>query len=167
MRSARWKSMKTHPFARRISLVSNKIMTLAVVAGVSVFMETGAVASDVPSVSASAFAGMYKVAASSDPMFPITETREYFLDFGKGVQPGKLSGSVAVSMRQNPRVQVRIMAWQYFPNGGTLVIGNPYAEGSRNAVVRAMWSMRGADKGVELNRLGYQLVLQRAEPGDY
>ena len=107
------------------------------------------------------------MAASSDPMFPMSETREYFLDFGKGIQAGKLSGSVAVSMRQNPQVQVRIMAWQYFPQEGKLVIGNPYSEGSRNAVARAMWTMRGGDNGVALNRLGYQLVLHRAASGDY
>jgi hypothetical protein len=110
---------------------------------------------------------MYKVAASSDPMFPMSETREYFLDFGKGIQAGKLSGSVAVSMRQNPKVQVRVMAWQYFPEQGKLVIGNPYSASSRNAVVRAMWDMRGDNNGVALNRLGYQLVLHRADPGDY
>ncbi len=59
------------------------------------------------------------------------------------------------------------MAWQYFPQQGTLVIGNPYSEGSGNAVVRAMWTMRGDNGGVALNRLDYQLVLHRAAPGDY
>lgn len=131
------------------------------------FTSSQAIASDIPAASGASFEGMYKVAASSDPMFPMSETREYFLDFGKGIQAGKLSGSVAVSMRQNPRVQVRIMAWQYFPEQGKLVIGNPYSEGSRNAVVRAMWSMRGSAHGVALSRLGYQLVLHRADPADY
>ncbi len=137
------------------------------VAGAMIFADSAALASDVPSTSASSFAGIYKVAASSDPMFPMTETREYFLDFGKGIQAGKLSGSVSVSMRQNPQVQVRIMAWQYFPQEGKLVIGNPYSEGSHNAVVRAMWTMRGSDNGVALDRLGYQLVLHRADSNDY
>lgn len=142
-------------------------MTFAAVVGVTAFACSGAVASDIPSASSSSFAGMYKVASSNDPMFPMSEKCEYFLDFGKGIQPGRLSGSVAVSMRQNPKVQVRIMNWQYFPEQGTLVIGNPYSESSRNAVVRAMWTMRGGSNGVALDRLGYQLVLNRAAPGDY
>jgi hypothetical protein len=159
--------MKTQPFVNSLRRVPSRFMSLVAIAGVSIFTSSGAMASDVPTASASSFAGIYKVAASSDPMFPMSETCEYFLDFGKGIQAGKLSGSVAVSMRQNPKVHVRIMAWQYFPEQGTLVIGNPYSEGSRNAVARAMWTMRGASNGVALNRLGYQLVLQRAVPGDY
>lgn len=100
-------------------------------------------------------------------MFPATEAREYFMDFGKGIQPGRLAGTVSISMRENPRVQVRIMAWQYFPKQGTLVIGNPYSEGSHNSVVRAMWQMTGGDNGVVFQRDHYQLVLHRADPNDY
>ncbi len=159
--------MKHLPFVSQLNRISSRVMALAAVVGVSAFTSSSVLASDVPSASTSTFSGIYKVAASSDPMFPMSETREYFLDFGKGVQAGKLSGSVSVSMRQNPRVQVRIMAWQYFPEQGTLVIGNPYSEGSRNAVARAMWSMRGVDNGVALDRLGCQLVLHRAAPSDY
>jgi hypothetical protein len=159
--------MKNHPFVSLMRGVLNRSATFVAIAGAMVLAAADARASDVPVESSSALGGMYKVAVSSDPMFPTSGSREYFLDFGEGIQPGKLSGSVAVSMRQNPRVQVRIMAWQYFPEYGTLVIGNPYSEGSRNAVVRAMWTMRGANNGVALNRLGYQLVLHRAAPGDY
>ena len=100
-------------------------------------------------------------------MFPVTRTREYFLDFGKGIQAGKLSGSVAISMRRNPNVKVRIMAWQYFPKQGSMVIGNPYSEDSRNAVARAVWKMTGGDNGVIFERGSYQVVLHRADPGDY
>ena len=80
--------------------------------------------------------GLYKVTSSNDPLFPASKTREYFLDFGQGIQPNRLSGNVAVSERQNPRVRVRIMAWQYFPDQRQIVIGNTYYEGSRNAVVK-------------------------------
>ena len=67
------------------------------------------VTADVPDQSSGRFGGIYKVTSSNDPLFPATKTREYFLDFGRGIQANKLSGSVAVSMRRNPNVKVRIM----------------------------------------------------------
>lgn len=127
----------------------------------------GIAAADVTESSAGQFRGIYKVVASNDPIFPATATREYFLDFGKGVEAGKLSGSVAVSMRENPNVKVRILAWQYFPKQGSLVIGNPYSEGSRNAVAKGIWEMTGAENGVIFKRANYQVVLRRADPNDY
>lgn len=112
-------------------------------------------------------AGIYKVATSTDPLFPATRTQEYFLDFGPGLQADKLSGSVAVSLRRNPKVQVRIMAWQYFPEQATIALGNPFAADSRNAVVRGAWRIRGIANGVLFQRGTYQVVLHRAAPQDY
>ncbi|MEO6477857.1 hypothetical protein [Luteolibacter sp.] len=135
--------------------------------GAAILSASGLARADVEESTAGQFRGIYKVIASNDPIFPATATREYFLDFGKGVQMGKLSGSVAVSMRENPSVKVRIMAWQYFPQQGSLVIGNPYSEGSRNAVAKGVWKMKGAQNGVIFERANYQVVLHRADPNDY
>ena len=125
------------------------------------------IAADVPIRESGRLAGIYKVSTSSDPLFPATKTTEYFLDFGRGIQTDKLSGNVAVSVRRNPNVRVRIMAWQYFPDRGLIAIGNPYAEGSRNAVARGVWRMKAGANGVLFERGGYQIVLHRADPDDY
>lgn len=113
------------------------------------------------------FRGVYKVVSCSDPIFPTLPDTEYFMDFGRGIEGSKMSGSVSVSMRRNPNVKVRIMAWQYFPEKSTMVLGNPYSEGSRNAVARAVWKMSGTTKGVIFERGRYQVVLHRADPADY
>lgn len=134
----------------------------------AVILSTAAMATaDIPDPSAGRFGGLYKVTASTDPMFPATRTNEYFLDFGQGIQAGRASGSVAVSIRRNPHVKVRIMAWQYFPDQGKILIGNPYAEDSRNAVAKGAWRMRGISNGVIFERGSYQIVLQHADPNDY
>lgn len=117
-----------------------------------------------PADASGRLAGFYKVVASNDPQFPVTKTREYFLDFGKGIEPNRLSGSVAVSLRENPRVRVRIMAWQYFPKDASLAIGNPFAEGSRKAVAAGVWRLRVSTNGAVLRRDRYQVVLHRADP---
>lgn len=122
---------------------------------------------DVLNKSSGEFHGMYKVTASSDPTFPIQANREWFLDFGNGISSGKFSGNVAVSMRQNPNVKVRIMAWQYFPKQGNIMIGNPYAEGSNQAVAMGNWQMRPTSQGFLLERGRYQVVLSPADPRDY
>jgi hypothetical protein len=113
------------------------------------------------------FRGMYKIAASSDPIFPMSSNQEWFLDFGSGISDGQLSGSVAVSLRQNPNVKVRILAWQYFPQQGSLLIGNPYSEGSDKAVAKGVWQFRSTSSGVTFERGTYQIKLERAQPGDY
>lgn len=118
----------------------------------------------IPAETSGRLAGFYKVVASNDSQFPVTQQREYFLDFGKGIQADRLSGSVAVSLRENPRVRVRIMAWQYFPKNATLAIGNPFAEGSRKAVAAGVWKLRTSTKGAVLQRERYQVVLHRADP---
>ncbi|MES2920519.1 MAG: hypothetical protein V4819_03180 [Verrucomicrobiota bacterium] len=122
---------------------------------------------DIPAQASGEFRGMYKIAASTDPIFPIQDEKEWFLDFGKGISSGKFSGSVAVSLRQNPNVKVRIMAWQYFPKQGNIMIGNPYSEGSRKAVAMGKWQMRSTSTGIIFERGGYQVVLRPADPGDY
>lgn len=122
---------------------------------------------DVQDASSGQFGGLYKVTSSTDPMFPATQTDEYFLDFGRGITADKTSGSVSISLRRNPNVQVRVMAWQYFPEQGKILIGNTYAKGSRNAVARGVWSMRGVSNGVIFERGSYQIILQPADPNDY
>ncbi|RYD32484.1 MAG: hypothetical protein EOP85_21695 [Verrucomicrobiaceae bacterium] len=128
---------------------------------------TPLVQADVPDSGSNEFRGMYKVASSSDPIFPMDSGQEWFLDFGKGIQPGKYSGSVAVSLRRNPNVRVRIMAWQYFPKQAQLLIGNPYSEGSTKAVAKGSWTMSGMSNGVLFERDGCRVVLHRADPADY
>jgi hypothetical protein len=122
---------------------------------------------DIPDQASGEFRGMYKVSSSTDPVFPIQADKEWFLDFGKGISAGKFSGSVAVSLRQNPNVNVRIMAWQYFPKHGNIMIGNPYAEGSNKAVAKGNWQMTPTSGGFLLQRGPYQFVIRRADPGDY
>lgn len=126
-----------------------------------------AVAADIPDPSPGRFGGIYKVISSTDPLFPATPTSEYFLDFGRGIQADKSSGSVAVSLRRNPDVKIRIMAWQYFPAQGKIVLGNPFARGSRNAVAKGIWQMKGVSNGVVFERGNYQILLRPAAPDDY
>lgn len=144
-----------------------KIQPTAIFGALALTLTLSLSAADIPDQSSGQFRGMYKVVSSTDPIFPISQTTEYFMDFGKGIQPDKMSGSVAISKRQNPNVKVRIMAWQYFPKDGSIAIGNPYSEGSRKAVAKGVWTMRGASKGVIFERGSYQVVLQRADPADY
>jgi len=123
-----------------------------------------AAASDIPDQPAQRLAGMYKIVSSNDPIFPMNAKQEWFLDFGSG---NKLSGSVAVSLRQNPNVRVRIMAWQYFPEQNTFFLGNPYEEGSQKAVAKGTWTMGAGARGVTLARGSYQVVMSRAAASDY
>ena len=99
-------------------------------------------------------------------MFPMTRGREWFLDFGKGVPAGKTYGSVIVSLRENPNLKIRILVWQYFPENGTLVIGNPTEPGSKQAVARAIWKIQCSRSGVRLQRGQQQVTLRRADPAD-
>ncbi len=122
---------------------------------------------DVPDVGSRAFSGMYQIVSSTDPAFPMQARQEWFLDFGKGIRAGQMSGNVAVALRRNPNVKVRIMAWQYFPKQGIMVMGNPFAEGSNKAVAKGNWKMRPAAGGFLWERGNYQMVLHRADPGDY
>lgn len=155
--------MKTQP----VSFASLTGKSAALLGAFSMMVLTPVSKADVPDKGSSEFRGIYKVASSSDPIFPMDSGQEWFLDFGKGIQAGKLSGSVAVSLRRNPNVQVRIMAWQYFPKQEQLLIGNPYAEGSRNAVAKGSWKMSGVTNGVLFERGSFRMVLHRADPADY
>ncbi len=142
-------------------------VNLAALVGAAVLAVSTGVSADEPRPQSLRFSGLYKVTSSTDPLFPATKEREYFLDFGRGIQGEKLSGSVAVSIRRNPHVKVRILAWQYFPAAREILLGNPFAEGSRNAVAIGSWRMRGLPNGAIFERGQFQLVLQRADPNDY
>jgi hypothetical protein len=139
----------------------------ALVGAVLLCFSVPPVRADIPDSSPARLGGIYKIASSNDPAFPVTKSREYFLDFGKGLQSGKLSGSVTVSVRVNPHVKARILSWEYFPDQGRLLIGRPFAHGSRNAVAAGAWEIKGFSNGVVFQRGTYQVVLNRAGPGDY
>ena len=145
----------------------NRLASLAIRVGILVLCSSGFIHADRTGSSQGKLSGIYKVTSSTDPIFPVTSTREYFLDFGKGTRTPKLSGSVSVSERRNPNVKVRIMAWQYFPDQGTFVLGNPYAEGSRNAVIKAAWTMKNVSEAVVLQRGDHQVILRPVDPEDY
>ena len=153
--------MKTSPFRLSKSPRPGIAGIVAVCAGALLFTDS------LQAQDSGQLQGIYKVSHSTDPLFPIRAQNEWFLDFGKGTLDGKFSGSVAVSLRQNPNVRVRIMAWQYFPNEGTIVIGNPFAEGSHQAVARGSWQMRPAAGGMAFERGTFKLVLKPADPADY
>lgn len=110
--------------------------------------------------------GYYKIVRSSDPMFPSDANKEYFLDFGHAIERGRTSGTVAVSLRENPRVQVKLLVWQLFPETSTLVIGAPEDENSRQAVALASWKVRTGAAGMILHRDQFQIALQRAQSTD-
>ena len=128
---------------------------------------TPSVRADIPDQRSVTLSGIYKVASSTDPIFPLQGDQEWFLDFGNGIASGKLSGSVAVSLRQNPNVKVRLMAWQFFPAETVLVLGNPYAEGSRNAVAKGSWKLATTSSGILWRRGDAEVILQRADVRDY
>ncbi len=115
----------------------------------------------------SQLSGMYKVASASDPLFPTSDRQEWFLDFGKGTTEGRNHGKLAVSVRQNPNVRVRILVWQFVPETGQLLIGNQTAPGEGRAVMLASWNLRRATTGLVLERGDYRATLRPADPGDY
>lgn len=156
--------MKTiHPLSfTRIAAVKGLGRLFACLSA-AVFALSSAASADVPDQPPARFGGVYKISSSSDPILPATAKREYFLDFGTGGR----SGNVAVSVRENPNVKVRIMAWQYFPDRREILIGNPFAEGSNRAVARGVWRIKPVFNGVILDRGGYRVVLQTADPADY
>lgn len=144
-----------------------KLGKLAALVGAVMLSASSTVSADDPGPQSLRLGGLYKVTSSTDPLFPVTRTSEYFLDFGRGIQGEKLSGSVAISVRRNPHVKVRILAWQYFPAAGEILLGNPFAEGSRNAIALGSWRMSGIANGAIFERGQFQMVLQRADPNDY
>jgi hypothetical protein len=111
--------------------------------------------------------GMYQVTVSNDPAFSFQADSEWFLDFGKGTSTGKSSGSVAISLRKNPNVKVRIMAWEYFPKQRSLTIGNPFHEGSKEAVAFGSWQLLPASDGILLERGAYQTSLHLLDIDKY
>jgi hypothetical protein len=121
---------------------------------------------DKPFAQRSGLSGYYKVAANTDPFFGSKPDREWFLDFGEGVLAGKTSGSVAVSMRENPNVKVKLLVWQLDPTTRTLIVGAPTEDGSRKAVALAQWQVVPTLNGVTLLRGDYEVSLRRANSGE-
>ncbi|HVJ45460.1 MAG TPA: hypothetical protein VM511_03670 [Luteolibacter sp.] len=156
--------MNTQPVhVRKVRSFFAPIVTLLIV-----LLGTSALRADIPDRdSRISLAGMYKVAASNDPFFPVASDREWFMDFGSGITDRKSAGKVAVSLRQNPNVKVRIMVWQVFPGTGQLYLGNQYSEGSRNAVAVADWKISNSGNSVILERHGFRIILNQADPADY
>ena len=146
-----------------------KLIPCVISVMVAVFLAATTLSSnaDVPDSKRTRFSGMFKVTTSSDSLFPMVNNNEWFLDFGDGVHDGIQSGKVAVSLRKNPNVSVRIMVWQYFPDTSTMVIGNQFEGGSAGAVVKAAWTIGSGSGGVVFVRDGAGMVLNRAAPGDY
>lgn len=122
---------------------------------------------DVPDHPPGELFGIYKIASSSDPAFIVKGGEQWFFDFGKGIRGGNLNGSVAISLRRNPNVRVDIRVWQYFPKDGSLLIGSPYHEGSKNAVALGNWQLRAISGGLVLERGKRQILLNRPSPGEY
>lgn len=111
--------------------------------------------------------GIYKVASSNDPLMPMAEGVEWFMDFGRGSLEGRSSGTVSVSLRRNPRVQVRIMVWQLDERNSRLLLGNSVEGNPNQAVARADWTVVQESNHTVLSRGGHQLVLRRPAPGEY
>jgi len=122
---------------------------------------------DLPDRGVPQISGIYKIAASNDPLFPVGQGREWFLDFGSGLTSTTSSGTVTVSLRQNPKVSVRPMVWQFFPSSSTLAIGNQYGSGARQAVAKGVWKISRTEEGLAFDRDGVRFILFRPEPGDY
>ncbi len=122
---------------------------------------------DVPDSAVTGISGIYKIAASNDPLFPMGQGKEWFLDFGSGLTSTTSSGTVTVSLRQNPNVSVRPLVWQFMPNNSTLMIGNQFEAGSRQAVAKGVWKVSESSDGLVFDRGGARLILFRPEPGDY
>ena len=133
----------------------------------SLFFAVPSAHADVPDRGVSQISGIYKIAASNDPLFPVGQGREWFLDFGSGLTSTTSSGTVTVSLRQNPKVSVRPMVWQFFPSSSTLAIGNQYGSGARQAVARGVWKISRTEEGLAFDRDGVRFILFRPEPGDY
>ncbi len=146
---------------------SVRLGRISVFAGALILAGAATAPADIPDANSGRFGGLYKITASSDPIFPANRSSEYFLDFGQGFRADRTGGRVAVSIRRNPNVSVRIMAWQYLPDQRKILIGTPSDDGSRRAVARGAWNMRGIANGVIFQRGNYQVILQRADPSDY
>ncbi len=122
---------------------------------------------DIPDQPRANLSGMYQVAASTDPIFPMSDSQEWFLDFGEGTSRGVHSGTVAISLRENPNVKVRIMVWQYFPEQGVLLIGNQFDRGSTGAVAKGIWTIGADATRVVMLRDNVSVTLLKADSSDY
>lgn len=150
---------------KTIALSSRSIF--AAFAGAALLFTATTARADIPDRPVTGLNGIYKIAASNDPLFPTGQDREWFLDFGSGVTSSTTSGTVVVSLRKNPKVSVRPMVWQFFPGDSTLAIGAQYERGSRQAVAKGIWRISQDGQGLVFDREGVRLILYRPEPGDY
>jgi hypothetical protein len=109
--------------------------------------------------------GLYRVMASSDPFFPLESGQEWFVDFGRGEE--EFSGRLALTLRQNPNLRVRLLVWQFSPVSGTLRIGRASARSPRGAVEAASWQLaRGPAGAIQLRRDEHQTTLMPASASD-
>ncbi|MFD0892474.1 hypothetical protein KBB96_13695 [Luteolibacter ambystomatis] len=153
--------------ACRRSPLAGKVV--AWMAGTALMAAAPALRADIPDKASgprASVSGYFKVISSSDPLFAMQADREWFMDFGGGEQAGRHSGSLAVSLRQNPNVRVRLLVWQLYSDSSTLVIGNQTGEGSRKAVMLANWKVYPNSTGLILQRGDYQIALRRANASE-
>lgn len=159
--------MKTsHKIAQTFLTRTSRVLTTACIAFAFAFTLQSTNA-DIPDRPRATLNGMYKVSSSTDPIFPMRERQEWFLDFGEGTSRGVHSGTVAVSLRENPNVKVRIMVWQYFPEQGALLIGNQFGRGSSGAVAKGIWTISADAFRILLLRDNVSVTLRRADSSDY
>ena len=150
---------------RLLAVVKKVKVSAAAATGMAMMAFSPAAQADAPSGGA-LLTGMYKVSSSNDPLFPERERLEWFLDFGSGQAAGRTSGTLAVSMRENPNVKVKVLVWQIF-GGGYLKVGARTGEGSKQAVGIADWEVSHRPAGLVLQRGNFEVVLNRADPSDY
>jgi hypothetical protein len=109
--------------------------------------------------------GLYRVTASTDPFFALEGGQEWFVDFGGGAE--KFSGRLALTLRQNPNLRVRLLVWQFSPDSGTLRIGRGSTTSPREAIAAASWQLaRGPAGALLLRRDQHQATLVPATSSD-
>jgi len=124
----------------------------------------GGAAAQVPAA-APLLRGLYRVAASTDGFFPVDGGQEWFLDFGRGTEPS--SGRLALTLRQNPNLRVRLLVWQFTPERATLRIGRESARQPGHALAPTSWQLtRGTAGSLVLRRAEGQTTLVPATPSD-
>ncbi|MEP2777691.1 MAG: hypothetical protein ABJQ29_09275 [Luteolibacter sp.] len=104
--------------------------------------------------------GTYQISKSSDPVFPIVEGREWFLDFGDGNATGNRSGEVAVSLHENPEVKTRLMTWEYFSDQDILIIREPSDETTTDIPAQTIWTVHSPASDLYLTRNNRTLILK-------
>lgn len=105
--------------------------------------------------------GLYRIRSSTDPAFPLDNNQDWFFDFAHGADSS--SGTLALTLRQNPNLRVRLLVWQFFPDSATLRLGRASARSSHEAITAATWQLaRGAAGSLLLRRGAFQITLAPA-----